>query len=325
VVGVKLPDDIRLRPFVPDGDYPALVELIHAAHRFDAIEELPSVENLRAEQDHIEGFDPRQDVLVAEVDGSIRAAARLIARTRAGRGSYHFEAWVAPGARGRGIGTALLGWIEERARQVAAVDGRAEPRELVTWIDETLPGAITLLEAHGYEVGRYGFEMVRDITAPIELLELPAGLEVRPVEPAQHRQIWDADCEAFRDHWDSAERTEADYEAWFAEPELDTSLWRVAWADDEVAGAVMPSIWPDENELLGIRRGWLNHVSVRRPWRRQGLASALIIAALAGLRSVGMTEAALGTDAENVTGAVRVYERLGFRRTVTRAKYRKPL
>ena len=312
-----------LRAFDPAADYEQLVELIHAHNRFDGVDELPSVENLRVEQANIEGFDPRRDLLLAEVNGSICAAARLIARTRGGHGSYHFDVWVSPGERGRGHGSALLGWIEARAAAVAAVDGRAAPRELETWIDETQLGAIALLERHGYQVGRYGFEMVRDISGPIELLELPAGLEIRPVEPAQHRQIWDADTEAFRDHWNSPERTEADFEAWFAEPELDTSLWRVAWAGDEVAGVVMPSIWPAENEMLGIRRGWLNHVSVRRPWRRRGLASALIVESLAGLRSAGMTEAALGTDAENVTGAVRVYERLGFRRARTAIKFRK--
>jgi len=228
-----------------------------------------------------------------------------------------------PGFRRRGIGTLLVDWVEQRAAQVAAVDGRAGPRELETWIDQTQAGAVALLEARGYGIGRYGFLMTRDISEPIELFELPGGLEIRPVEEAHHRQIWDADAEAFRDSWNSAERTEADYESWFAEPELDTSLWRIAWAGDEVAGVVMPSIWPAENEALGIRRGWLNHVSVRRPWRRLGVASALIVAALDGLRSAGMTEAALGTDAENVAGAVQVYERLGFRRARTTVKYRK--
>jgi mycothiol synthase len=206
---------------------------------------------------------------------------------------------------------------------VAAGDGRAGPRELETWIDTTQAGAVALLEARGYEIGRYGFLMTRDLSTPVEPLELPDGLEIRPVDVVHHRQIWDADAEAFRDHLNSAERTEADYEAWFAEPELDTSLWRIAWSGDEVAGVVMPSIWPAENEALGIRRGWLDHVSVRRPWRRRGLASALIVAALDGLRSAGMTEAALGTDAENVTGAVHVYEQVGFRRARTTVKYRK--
>jgi mycothiol synthase len=97
----------------------------------------------------------------------------------------------------------------------------------------------------------------------------------------------------------------------------------VASTGDEVAGAVMPAISPIENELLGTRRGWLEHVSVRRPWRRQGLASALIVRSMLALREAGMTEAALGVDADNLTGAVGVYERLGFRRTRTTIKYSK--
>ena len=266
---------LRFRPFDPATDYPALVGLIHAHNRFDRIDQLPTVENLRSEHEH--------------------------------------------------IGTAVLAWIEERAAQVAATDGRAGRPELETWIDETQLEAVELLERHGYRIGRYGVLMAHDLTAPIEPLELPDGLEIRPVEPAQHRQIWDADTEAFRDHWNSAERTEADYQGWFAEPELDTSLWRVAWAGDVVAGVVMTSVWAAENEALGIRRGWLDHVSVRRPWRRRGLASALIVEALVGLRSAGLTEAFLGADAENVTGAVRVYERVGFRRQKTIVKYRKAL
>jgi ribosomal protein S18 acetylase RimI-like enzyme len=67
-----------------------------------------------------------------------------------------------------------------------------------------------------------------------------------------------------------------------------------------------------ENEALGVRRGWLHRVSVRRPWRRRGLASALIVSALAGLLDAGMTDAMLGVDTENPSGALHLYESLGF-------------
>ena len=316
-----LPAGLRLRAFDPETDYERFAELIHASHRFDQIDELPTVESLRTEQAHMEGFDARRDLLVAEADGALCAAGRTTARTRDGRGNHHFDVWVAPAWRQQGLEEALLVWIERRAAEVAAVDGRVGPRELETWVDGAQAEAAGLLREHGYEIGRYGVLMCRDLTTPIAPRALPEGLEIRPVEPAHHRRIWDADVEAFRDHWNSLERTEADFEGWFAAPELDTSLWRVAWAGDEVAGVVMPSIWAAENALLGIRRGWLDHVSVRRPWRRRGVASALIVEALLGLRSAGMTEAFLGADAENVTGAVRVYERLGFERARTTVNY----
>jgi GNAT superfamily N-acetyltransferase len=77
-------------------------------------------------------------------------------------------------------------------------------------------------------------------------------------------------------------------------------MWRVAWDGDEVAGVVMNAIYHEENEQLGVRRGWLEHVSVRRPWRGRGLAKALCTASFAVLRERGTDEAWLG-----VTGRTR--------------------
>jgi len=255
----------------------------------------------------------------------IVGASETTVRTRDLGPNHHVEGWVSPAFRRRGLGRALLHWAEARARKVALVDGRTGERTLGSWPDEAQAGAVVLYESEGYAIVRYGFMMVRDLTAPIPDVPLPDGLEVRPVEPVDHRRIWDADVEAFRDHWDPGERTDADFEGWFASPELDTGLWRGAWDGDGVAGSVMNFIYPAENETLGQQRGWLDHVSVRRPWRRRGLASALVADSMRALRVVGMTEAALGVDAENPSGALGVYESLGFRRTRTGVAYRKAM
>ena len=90
----------------------------------------------------------------------------------------------------------------------------------------------------------------------------------------------------------------------FAKADLDPALWVVAWDGDQVAGVVQPWIWRDENAALGVARGWLEHISVRRPWRGRGLARALTAEALRRLRDAGMTEAMLGVDAANPTGAL---------------------
>ena len=327
---VQLPDaphiaGLQFRPFDPDGDYDGLVALILEANLADGIDWIPTAQNLRADHEHGGEFDPRRDVLVAFIDKTMVGASTTSVRTR-DQGPHHdVEGWVRPSFRRRGLGRALLHWAEARAREVALVDGRAGERSLSSWPDETQAGAVALYESEGYSVVRYGFMMVRDLTEPISDRPMPDGLDVRPVVDADHRRIWDADVEAFRDHWNAGERTEADFEGWFASPELDTSLWRVAWDGDEVAGSVMNFIYPAENEALELRRGWLDHVSVRRSWRRRGLASALIAESLRALRDAGMTEAALGVDAENPTGALHVYENLGFRRTRTGVQYRKPI
>ena len=316
---------LELRPFDPVRDVPALVELIVDAHLHDGIDWLPTEESLRVEFAHLPEFDPRRDVRLAWVDDTLVAATETHVRMREGVAVHHLEGWVRPSWRQRGLGRRLLEWAEARAREVAAVDGRTCPRALSAWPDETQAGAVALYAAAGYEVIRATFLMIRDLTAPIADEPLPEGLEVRSVRPADHRRIWDADVEAFRDHWGRVERTEADYQGWFANPDLDTRLWQVAWDGDEVAGSVMTFIYTKENEALGVARGSLDHVSVRRSWRKRGLASALITRSLLDLRGRGMQEAVLGVDAENVTGARRLYERLGFRRARTDLCFRKEL
>ena len=154
--------------------------------------------------------------------------------------------------------------------------------------------------------------MRRFLTGALPEHPLPDGLELRPVRPEDHRAIWDADCEAFRDHWGHREPTDGDFVARFAAPETNTALWSVAWDGDQVAGSVMTAIFTEENEALGIKRGWLEHVSVRRPWRGRGLAKALCADAFRVLRDHGIEEAWLGVDGTNPTGALQLYEGLGL-------------
>src|SRR5258706_16411175 len=99
----------------------------------------------------------------------------------------------------------------------------------------------------------------------------------------------------------------------------------MAWEGDEVEGQVRTFITAEENEQMHRARGYTEFISVRRPWRRRGLARALIAASFPLLRARGMTEAALGVDTENVTGALRVYEGCGFVPVSRSTVYRKPL
>ncbi len=316
---------LRFRPFDIARDVEAVSELIIESNLFDRVDYLPGAKELRHEIEHRAGFDPARDSVVAEIDGRLVGAAETSGKLRDGNVVHYTSGWVHSEHRRRGIGRALLRWAEGRAREIKAGWSGDEPHAIGSWPDDTQPGAIALFESEGYTIVRYGFEMIRDLNEPIPDLPLPDGLELRPVVEADHRTIWDADVEAFRDHWEAAERTEQDFAGWFTEPNLDTSLWRVAWDGDEVAGSVMTSIWTEENKRLGVSRGWLEHVSVRRPWRRRGLASALMTSAMRGLVERGIAEAALGVDAENTSGALRVYESLGFRRLRTGVNYRKAL
>ena len=200
-----------------------------------------------------------------------------------------------------------------RARERATADGADDRRPAFagSFTQEAEVGHRQLLADAGFQPARYFFEMTRDLT-DVDVAPLPDGLDIRPVTPDLHRAIYDADVEAFRDHWEARQPEREDFDNLFAKADFDPALWVVAWDGDEVAGVVQPWIWKDENEALGIRRGWLEHISVRRPWRGRGLARALTTEAMRRLRAAGMTEAMLGVDAENPTGALGLYESMGF-------------
>ena len=319
---------LSLRLFDPAADFPAAAELISEAHAHDGVDWLPTPEILAHDWSRTPGFDPATDVLVADSGGVAAGLVTVDWRSRHTKIVHQLELWVRPSARRDGIGGTLLTWAEDHARHTVAagIGGPMDlPHEIGGWGDADVPGHAQLAASRGYRVNRYGFEMRRPVDDPIPDVALPGGLEVRPVRPEDHRTIWDADVEAFRDHFEASVRTEADYEQWITSPTIDTSLWQVAWDGNEVAGSVITSINPEENGKLGLQIAWLDHISVRRPWRKRGVASALIASTLHILRERGMEIAALGVDAENPTGALRVYEAMGFARHKTGISYRKAL
>ena len=68
------------------------------------------------------------------------------------------------------------------------------------------------------------------------------------------------------------------------DPDCDIGLWRVAWDGDEVVGSVLNAIYRLDNERLGVSRGWLDHVSVRRRWRGLGVGQGAVHGLVRGAR-----------------------------------------
>jgi mycothiol synthase len=305
-------DGLRFRRYAGDADLPGIVELINLENRADGFDEVETVEGLAVHLAHLPNGPAVPDVLVAEIDGTIVGVSWAWWAMRAGEYSYEHTGAVHPAHRGCGLGRAMLRYQERRLRGIASGHDTGRPKWFATWAPDEAVAGQRLFRDEGYEPVRYFFEMTRDLRAEIPAAPLPTGLEIRPVRAEDHRRIYDANVEAFRDHWGAREKGPEDYRRQFEDPDLDTSLWRVAWDGGEVAGVVVNVILPAENEVLGLRRGWLDQVSVRRPWRRRGLARALIASSLQALRGRDMTEAVLGVDAENPTGALGLYEGMGF-------------
>lgn len=303
---------LAFRTYAGPLDIPIVTELLRAASLFDDTEMIPSEERIANEFAHPDGFDPTADNFVGELDGRPVAVGQVRYVRRDDQHTFALGGAVHPDVRRRGIGRALLSRLEARAAERAATLTDGEPVWLDTWMPDANVGFSALIQGAGYEPTRHFFEMLKTDIEGIEEPALPTGLELRSVVRADLRQIFDAEEEAFRDHWGRREWGDEMFAELLEDPDLDLALWRVAWDGDQVAGVVTTYIVAEENAALGLRRGWLEHVSVRRPWRRRGLAAALILSACRALDERGMTEAALGVDSTNPTGALGIYERLGF-------------
>ncbi len=320
---------VRFRGFRGlDADLPGMFEAARLARLADGDIEPLDLGAMRATYAHLERSDPARDILVVERGHEIVGYAR-VQWGDANDGGRYYDAFcfLRPDARRRGIGRTMLGWSEDRRRVIAADhaaagEGLDRPHWLTTFVHDGDPGGRALLEAAGYEPFRRFFSMVRSELESIPDVPLPDGLEVRPIprDPVALRQVFDAAGEAFRDHFGWVDDSDEAFAGFIEDPATDPDLWLVAFDGDEVAGAV----------LNGIRRrcdggadeGWLDSVFTRRPWRRRGLARALIVRSLNLLRDRGLQSAALGVDAQNQNEALSLYESCGFRMASSSTAYR---
>ncbi len=315
-------DRYSTRPFAGRSDLGAFASLLNARQDRDGGEDHTTVEEMAQQYEHLQRCDPDTDILVVEAGGEVVGYGRT---TWDDVSEGYRLYWVVAEASADhpGLEEAVFEWAEQRAIEIA----RSHPagvKRLAAWIDESSPRRF-LLRSRGFEVDSYGAILVRTSLEDVPERSLPEGVEVRPVEEGHLRAIWEADVEAFRDHRGYTESTEQDWEAWLENPHADTSLWQVAWAGDEVVGQVRSFVDHEQNERFARKRGWTEDISTHRDWRKRGIASALICSSLVLLRDRGMTEAALGVDTDNLTGAFDLYRSLGFCESRIHADYHRQI
>jgi ribosomal protein S18 acetylase RimI-like enzyme len=116
--------------------------------------------------------------------------------------------------------------------------------------------------------------------------------------------------DSFADHWDFRPQSFAQWRGFTVDREdFDPSLWWLVEDRGELA-ALSLNRWHFSGDP---RFGWVEVLGVRPPWRRRGLGAALLRHSFQDFRARGATRVGLGVDAENTTGAVRLYERVGMR------------
>ncbi len=218
---------------------------------------------------------------------------------------------VHPAHRRRGLGGALLGCVERRAREAAtdAADGPTERGGPLAGIcvgrgADAITGSLL---RRGYRRATVYVDLQADLREPPAAPRLPPDVEIRPLRRGSDEMAaFDCADEAFAEH----HFVEAEgYDEWsrrtFVRHLLDTRFWLLAWHGDVVVGDAL--VYP------GPAGPYIYELAVRPAWRGRGLGRALMLALFGALRDAGHTSAWLRVDEHNHTGAPQLYRALGMR------------
>jgi len=269
-------------------------------------------ESLRNEW-QVPGFDPALDVyFVYSPDGSPAGFTEAWAERVP---PVHPFIWgmVAPGFQNLGIGSHLLAWGEQRARRVLDL----VPADVRVSYYAGFPiedrAARALLEDNAWTRIRSNYTMRIDMDAPPPEPELPAGLSLRTFRTEDAEAVFRAVDESFRDHFGHVDQPFASAFERFRhtmleDPLFDGGLWFLATQGSEIAGvALCRRRAPDDPEC-----GYVSSLGVRRPWRKRGVGLALLRRAFGEFYGRDFRKVSLGVDAQNITGALRLYEKAGM-------------
>lgn len=185
---------------------------------------------------------------------------------------------------------------------------------MMNWVNSVDTAAHDVMLRTGFNLIRHSYRMRIDLTEAPPAPVWPEGITLRTFDPARDLEAvaW-ADREAFRDHWGFVERPfEQDlqmFRHWLGEPRFDPSLWFMAMSGDEVAGISLCDAYTEDD----VDMGWVGALGVLRPYRKQGLGLALLRHSFGELYRRSRRKVGLSVDAQNLTGALRLYERAGMR------------
>jgi mycothiol synthase len=266
------------------------------------------------------GIQIETDTLLAITsDGRIAASAWVFSPSEADQ-EYVAFLWgeIHPEHRQHGLGTFILNWMEQRGREILNTRPTGLHHYLKIQARENLIDRVQLIQSHGFEPVRSFYRMRRDLSEPFSDWSIPKLIKLTKWSLERNKEALQVVNEAFKDHWGFIPANEEIWHLFLVghptfKPDLSFMAFDNTEDDEErLVGLSINRVRDEENALFNRREGWIAELAVLKPWRHQGIATALLYASMQAFRETGLDYAGLGVDTENFSGALRIYERAGF-------------
>ncbi|MGB3533312.1 MAG: GNAT family N-acetyltransferase [Microcoleaceae cyanobacterium] len=314
---------LLIRPYAGETDLEAIANFYNECETVDQFGYWATVDNLRQSYNS-PGFDPQLDLRLWENDQNQLVAIAAVDRPTSKDESESFLGFrVHPQFRDNTLEPEAIDWGIQRVRQAYP---QAEEILLRSDCRTSQANRIKLLEEYGFVADRYFFEMQRDLNQPIPQPQLPTGFVVRNVK-AEEASAWvEMFNQTFIDHWNHHDLTLEEYQHHLKSSNYCPDLDLVATAKDgTLASFCFSEIHPYDNQRNGRNQGWINVLGTRRGFRQLGLGRAMLLTGMHRLKDEEMEIAILGVDSKNPSGALKLYESVGFQKHHTSISYVKSL
>ena len=298
-------------------DLPALGAMINEADAHDKLDRRTTLEELEHEMS-FPTVSPETDCFLAWAGDRLVGQSDMYVQKGDPEIDKEVAIWcwgvVHPEWRRRGVGRRLMEAVYARGEEyltkieVATVHFQSNTRD----VEEDRKA---LYERFGMAPIRYSVNLVRAVNGNLPPVTMPEGYRLRAFDPERDAEtVWRVDNTAFRDHWGHAESKLEVFLHWTKRPYMRPELWFLAEeeASGEVVGLGLNVIDPDWIAQTGRQEGYLDTLAVLREHRKRGLGRALICKSLQALRDAGTEAVHLHADSANPTGAMRLYEGVGF-------------
>lgn len=299
---------LHIRRFVQGTDEPVWVDVLNGAYKDDQEWRLITVDEFLLEQKRPNfDFDGR---FIAELEGRPAGVVHAnVDRLRTdGRGFIRFG--VIPEFRGRGLEQQLIetAMKELKARGMTAAQ---------TWTESAKEDHIRLFEGFGFDRVRVFSLMEIDLARLSHNIGENGQVMIKPLRLDIEDDIRLFDWlgnESFSEHFNFRPHTLEETRAhllnnpYFKEREFFFSM-----LNGEAVGYIGIGIDEKYNAEKNAKIGEVMVIGVLKPYRREGVGTSLMLHALERLRAMGMTGAILGVDDYNITEAMKLYEKVGFK------------